>query len=97
MIYYSTQLVFISLLILDDVDQLNETSIDLVNITELHHIAKTSKIAKTNMTKKEKIRIWDMVPPGETRFHETDRYTRATLTSAHCKFFRIQNFCEFKK
>lgn len=68
-------------IVLDDIDQLNETSIDLINITAQEIRGKER--AATNLTKKEKIRIWDMVPPGETKFHETDRSTRTVLTTVH--------------
>lgn len=44
-------------------DQLNETSIDLINITAQEIRGK--ELAGTNLTKKEKIRIWDMIPPDK--------------------------------
>jgi hypothetical protein len=38
------------------------------------------------MTKNEKIRIWEMVKPGDTKFHETNRYMQQLLTTIHGEY-----------
>lgn len=92
-------------MVADDVDVSNETtSIDLINITNVQDSSGGAgggprPRSSANMTRKEKLRIWDMVGlgklrssqtrsvlslvAGETRFHETDRKTRNRLTNAH--------------
>ncbi|KAI6239017.1 Ferric-chelate reductase 1 [Aphelenchoides fujianensis] len=80
---------FISAGPVNGVDVSNETtSIDLINITDIQDANGEAgggprPHPSANMTRKEKLRIWDMVGPGETRFHETDRKTRNRLTNAH--------------
>ncbi|KAI6217193.1 Ferric-chelate reductase 1 [Aphelenchoides besseyi] len=64
----------------DGADLLNETSIDMMNITDADM---SNNRAQGNLSKKDKLRIWDMVGPGENKLHDTDRKTRTILTTAH--------------
>ncbi|KAI6181922.1 Ferric-chelate reductase 1 [Aphelenchoides besseyi] len=65
----------------NEADLLNETSIYMINITDTNMSKNNS--AQGSLIKKDRLRIWDMLGPGENKLHDTDRKTRTTLTTAH--------------